>query len=71
MENNKTLYNLVVECVIFDKDGDLCDDAYVGVSYYANSKEEAIAEAQKVGQAMSRSAQWSGRDLFYRVMDRR
>lgn len=71
MENNKTLYNLAVECVMFDKDGDLCDDAYVGVSYYANSKEEALAEAQKVGQAMCRSAELIGQDLFYRVVVRR
>lgn len=68
---NKTFYNFSLECVVFDKDGDLCGECIVPVAYYADSKEEAIIEAQKVGQAMARSAEKDEQGLFYHIVDRR
>jgi hypothetical protein len=68
---NKTLYSLKINFVI-TKDETVLEEGSIPVSYYAESKEEAIVKAQEVGQAMARSAEAKCEAaLYYRIMNHR
>lgn len=68
---NKTLYSLKVHFVIV-KDDTVMEEGSIPVSYYAESKEEAMVKAQEVGQAMARAAEANYEaNLYYRVENHR
>lgn len=68
---NKTLYSLKIHFII-TKDGTILEEGNIPVSYYAESKEEAVAKAQEVGQAMARSAEVKHEvNLDYSIMNHR
>lgn len=68
---NKTLYSFKIHFVIAKEDTVL-EEGSVPVSYYAESKEEAVVKAQEVGQAMARSAEANYEaTLYYRIENHR
>ena len=68
---NKTLYSLKI-CFVITKEETVLEEGSISVSYYAESKEEAVAKAQEVGQAMARSAEAKHEaTLYYRIDNHR
>ena len=68
---NKTLYSLKVHFVIV-KDDIVMEEGSIPVSYYADSREEAMVKAQDIGQAMARSAEVKCEaTLYYRIENHR